>query len=74
MHELKVTEVGGLLAVVLPNALLAKLGVDSGDTLQAFETKDGFELRPVDAEDSRQLEVAERVMSQHRNVLRRLAQ
>jgi putative addiction module antidote len=73
MTRLKVTTVGNSTGVVLPKELLAKLRVQKGDTLLALETPDGVELTPYSAELERQLEVAEGVMREDRQVLRRLA-
>jgi putative addiction module antidote len=73
MHKLKVTTVGNSAGIVLPKELLAKLRVEKGDTLFAVETPNGIELTAHDDEVARQLEVAEGVMREDRDVLRRLA-
>ena len=73
MVKLKVTTVGSSAGVVLPKELLAKLRVQKGDTLFALETPNGVELTAYDAELERQLEIAEGVMREDRDVLRRLA-
>ena len=73
MIKLKVTTVGNSAGVVLPKELLAKLRVQKGDTLFALETPNGIELTRYDAEVERQLEVAEGVMREDSDVLRRLA-
>jgi len=73
MVRLTVTTVGDSLGVVLPKELLAKLWVQEGDMLLALETPNGIELRPYDAEFVRQMDVAEGVMRENRDVLRWLA-
>lgn len=73
MVKLKVTTVGNSAGVVLPKELLAKLRVQKGDTLFALETPNGVELTAYDAELERQMEIAEGVMREDREVLRRLA-
>jgi putative addiction module antidote len=73
MIKLKVMTVGNSTGVVLPKELLAKLRVQKGDTLFALETPNGVELTSYDADLERQIEVAEGVMREDRNVLRRLA-
>jgi putative addiction module antidote len=73
MFKLKVTTVGNSAGVVLPKELLAKLRVEKGDILFAVETPNGVELTPYDAELERQMEVAEGVMRDFRDTLRRLA-
>lgn len=73
MIKLKVTTVGSSAGVVLPRELLAKLRVQKGDTLFALETPNGVELTPYDPDVERQIEIAEGVMREERDVLRRLA-
>jgi putative addiction module antidote len=73
MIKLKITTVGNSAGVVLPRELLAKLRVEKGDTLFAIETPDGVTLTAYDAEVEHQLEVAESVMREDRELLRRLA-
>ncbi|MEW6364058.1 MAG: AbrB/MazE/SpoVT family DNA-binding domain-containing protein [Acidobacteriota bacterium] len=73
MTRLKVTTVGNSLGVVLPKEVLQHLRVDKGDTLFAVETVKGFELTPYDPVFEQQMEVAEGVMREDRDVLRRLA-
>lgn len=74
MNALKVTTVGNSVGVVLPKDLLAKLRVKKGDTLYAIETPNGVELTAFDSEAAFQMETAERVMRENRDVLRKLAQ
>jgi putative addiction module antidote len=71
--KLKITTVGNSAGVVLPKELLARLRLDKGDTLYVTELPDGIKLMPYDPEFERQMEVAERVMREHRDLLRRLA-
>lgn len=71
---LRVTSVGNSAGVVLPPELLQRLHVDRGDTLYAIETPNGIELTPYDPEVARQMDAAEKVMREDRDVLRRLAQ
>ncbi len=73
MTKLKVTRVGNSLGVVLPREVLRRLRIDKGDTLFALETSGGVELTPYDPVFERQMDVAERVMREDRDVLRRLA-
>ena len=71
--KLKITAVGNSAGVILPRELLARLRVDKGDALYATELPDGVKLTPFDPELADQMEVAERVMREDRNVLRKLA-
>ena len=73
MIALKLTRVGNSTGVVLPKEVLSRLKVDKGDTLYLVETPDGYELTPYDEAFARQVRTAERVMREHRDVLRELA-
>lgn len=72
--QLKLTTVGNSVGVVLPKELLEKLRVQKGDSLQVLETPNGIELTAFDAEFARQMDVAEKVMREDRDILRRLAE
>jgi len=50
-----------------------KLRLSKGDMLYVLETPNGFELTPYDPEFVQQMEVAEEVMREDWNVLRKLA-
>lgn len=71
--QLKIIAVGNSAGVLLPKELLARLRVDKGDTLYVAETPDGVKLMPHDPELAAQMEVAERVMSKRRGLLRKQA-
>ena len=72
--KLKITTIGNSAGVILPKELLARLRVDKGDELFAVETPDGVRLTTYDATLAAQMEVAEQVMRDHRDLLRKLAQ
>lgn len=74
MQTLKLTTVGNSTGVVLPRELLEKLRVRKGDTLFVLETPNGIELTPYDPAFARQMELAERVMREDRDALRKLAE
>lgn len=71
--KLKITTIGNSAGVILPKELLARLRVDKGDELHALEIPDGIRLTVYDPELAAQMEVAERVMREDRQVLRKLA-
>lgn len=72
--KLKVTTVGNSTGIILPKELLEKLRISKGDTLYATETPDGIELSPYDEEFTKQIEIAESIMREDRDVLRKLAE
>ena len=71
--KLKITTVGNSAGVVLPKELLARLRLEKGDYLYATETPDGLKLVPHTPSFEQQMEVAERVMRENRDLLRKLA-
>jgi len=72
--KLKLIAVGNSTGVILPKELLDRLRLKRGDELYALETPDGVKLTEFDAEFARQMEVAEGVMRDDRDILRKLAQ
>ncbi|MGL5074499.1 MAG: AbrB/MazE/SpoVT family DNA-binding domain-containing protein [Waterburya sp.] len=72
--KLKVTTVGNSTGVILPKELLEKLRIGKGDTLYVTETSRGVELSPYDQDFATQMEIAESIMREDRDVLRKLAQ
>ena len=74
MTTLKVTTVGNSVGVVLPKEILSKLRVSKGDTLYVLETPDGIELTPYRPDFARQMDLAQEVMRENRDVLRKLSE
>lgn len=74
MHPLKITTVGNSAGIVLPREILDRLHVEKGDSLYALETPNGIELTPYNPEFAKQMDAAEQVMREDRNVLRKLAE
>ena len=72
--NLKLTSIGNSFGVILPKELLERLRISKGDTLLATETPHGVELTAYDPEVAKQLEIAEGVMREYRDVLRKLAE
>ena len=71
--KLKITTVGNSAGVVLPRELLVRLRVEKGDTLYVTELPDGIKLAAFDPEFAAKMEVAEAIMRDDRDVLRKLA-
>lgn len=74
MTTLKLTRIGNSVGVVLPKEVLARLKLGAGDSVFLTEAPDGYRLSPYDAEFEAQMKVAERIMRENRDVLRRLAE
>jgi putative addiction module antidote len=73
MKSLKITTVGNSVGIILSQELLAKLRVRKGDRLYAVETPNGIELTPYDPDFASQIEAAEEIMHEDRDVLKKLA-
>lgn len=73
MITLKLTTVGNSVGVVLPKEFLARLRVDKGDIIYATETADGFIVKNYDEDFVKDMEMAERLIHENRNVLKKLA-
>lgn len=71
---LKITTIGNSLGIILPKEITAKLRVSKGDSLLAMETPNGIEISPYDPEVAKQIEFAETVMREDRDILRKLAE
>jgi len=74
MTEVRVTTVGNSTGIVLSKSLLSKLRVDKGDTLYAVETPNGIELTAYSPELAEQMNMAEAIMREDRDVLKKLAE
>ena len=74
MTTLKLTTVGNSTGLILPKEILGRLRVQKGDSLYLLETPQGIELTPYNPEFAIQMEVAEQVMREDRDVLRKLAE
>lgn len=72
-NTLKLTNIGNSLGVILPKELLNRLRVDKGDSLYAIETPSGIELTAYRPDFANQMELAEQIMHENRDVLRKLA-
>ena len=72
--KLKITAIGNSAGVILRKELMARLRVEKGDELYAVETPDGVRLTTYDPVFAAQMEVAERIMREDRELLRKLAQ
>ncbi|MBA2495121.1 MAG: AbrB/MazE/SpoVT family DNA-binding domain-containing protein [Acidobacteria bacterium] len=73
-NTLKITTIGNSTGVILPKEILEKLRVKKGDSLFAVETPNGIELTAYNPEFAKQIEVAEQVMREDRDALRKLAE
>ena len=73
ISTLKLTNVGNSVGVVLPKEILNKLRVEKGDTLYVIETPEGIELTAYSPDFAAQMDAAEEIMRENRDVLKKLA-
>ena len=70
---LKLTKFGNSVGVILPKEVLGKLRAELGDSIFLSETPDGFRITAHDPEFERQMNLAEKIMRDNRDILRALA-
>ena len=74
MTQLKLTQIGNSVGVILPKEALAHLKAGEGDSLSLTEGPAGtLHLMPAKSDVARQMEVAQDVMKRYRHTLRELA-
>lgn len=70
-----IRNIGNSKGMILPKEALALLNVDSGDEIYIRKAPDGsLNISAYDSEFAHVMEVAERVMREDRDVLRKLAE
>jgi len=74
MTKLKITSIGNSAGLILPKELLEKLRVSKGDILTVTETPNGLNISAFDAEFDEAMALAEEIMREDRDVLKKLAQ
>ena len=70
----KVISVGNSAGIILSKEILERLRVSKGDTLTVTETPDGVQLKTYDETFATGMSLAEEIMREDRDVLRKLAQ
>lgn len=74
MTSVKITAIGNSSGIVLSKEVLGKLHAKKGDTLYLIETVNGIELTPFDPNIADQLDKADLIIRQNRDVLKKLAE
>jgi putative addiction module antidote len=70
--KLTIVPVGRSAGVELPREILQKLGVDRGAVLHVTELPDGIKLTPNDPALEEQMQVADSLIRDDREVIKRL--
>lgn len=73
MIKLKVTTIGNSVGITLPKEALSKLKVEKGDNLYLIETPNGYEVTSYNQEFIEQMELAQKIMKEDKDILRVLA-
>lgn len=71
--ELKITQIGNSVGIILPKEVLHSLNVSKGDSLWIAEKEGEISLSPYDPEFAEQMQSARAIMKKRRNVLHELA-
>ena len=74
MVEVKVTQIGNSLGIVLPKEVLSRLSVTKGDRLFLTPEAEGYQLTALDADVASQIDLAEQITRRYRNTLKKLAE
>lgn len=73
MPKLKITTVGASAGIILNKEVMGRLRVKKGDSLYLTEAPGGYRLTPYDPEFERQMELAEEIMHDDRDILKALS-
>ena len=73
MVEVKVTQVGNSLGIVLPKEIIKRLGVEKGSKITLVEQSKGFFLSSYDPDFAQAVEFAQEGMNRYKNALSELA-
>ena len=74
MVQLKVTQIGNSVGLVLPAEVLIRLNVTRGDTLYLVESENGYSITAFDPDFAEEMELAEETSHTFRDALKELAQ
>ncbi len=73
MHQLKLTQIGNSVGVILPKEVLARLRLGKGDTVFVTETPDGCAITPYDPKIEDQIKAGREFMREFRDTFHALA-
>lgn len=74
MIEVKVTQIGNSLGIILPKDVISRLGVGKGQTVFLIPEPDGICITPLDPRIANQIAMAEEITNRYRNALKKLAE
>jgi putative addiction module antidote len=71
--ELKLTNIGNSVGMILPKEARDKMKVGNGDSVYLTETSEGYKITPYDPAFDKEMEAARKLMKKRRATLRELA-
>ena len=71
--KLEIKKIGNSTGLILPKELLARLGLQQGDSVVVTETADGFNVHRGDETFEKGMEIARKAMKTYREALKELA-
>jgi len=71
--ELKLTNIGNSVGMILPKEARDKMNVGNGDSVYLTETPEGYKISPYDPEFDKEMDAARKLMKKRRAALRELA-
>lgn len=71
--KLEIKKIGNSTGLILPKELLARLGLEQGDSVVVSETPNGFQVSRDDETFEKGLEIARKAMKTYHNALKELA-
>jgi len=71
--KLELKRIGNSTGLILPKELLARLGLEQGDSVFVTETADGFSIGRSDETFEAGMKIARKAMRTYRNALKELA-
>ena len=74
MTKLKIISIGNSAGVILPKELLEKLRVSKDDILTVTDSANGLNFSAYDNQVDGQMDIANRIMRENRNLLKKLAE
>lgn len=74
MTALTIRKIGNSEGVILPKEILAKLHVREGDQVFISDIPGGIAIQAYDSEMASDMALAEEIMRENRNALRKLAE
>jgi putative addiction module antidote len=73
MTQLKLTQIGNSVGVILPKEILARLKLEKGDTVFVTDTPGGVTLTPFDPTMDEQVAIGREFMREYRDTFKQLA-